>query len=254
MEATTYVWTSGGGWEMDESRNQTVQMVTDQKTYKAGDTAKILIMAGKPGTPVYVTVEGRDIHQYKLFRSQDSTVTFEVPVTGKDEPGINVNAAFVRNGVFFQATKYVRVPPVEHALNVKVSTDKPQYQPGQEASYSIEVTGAGGKPVPRAEFSLGVVDEAIYGVRRDNTPNILSFFFSRDYNRVPTISSLSYFFNGEAGKRRMQLAELRPRSRLAAIIEAGTSGSTEGKEGISGYGFLGRGFGYGRVRACARKG
>ncbi len=217
VEATTYVWASGGGWEPDETRAQTVQMVTDQKTYRAGDTARVLIMAGKPGTPVYVTVEGRDIHQYKLMRSQDSTVTFEVPVTAKDEPGINVAATFVRNGVSYQADKYVRVPPVEHTLNVKVSTDKPQYQPGQEASYSIDVTGAGGKPVPRAEFSLGVVDEAIYGVRRDNTPNILSFFFSHDYNRVPTFNSLMYFFNGEAGKRRMQLAELRPRSRLAQL-------------------------------------
>jgi uncharacterized protein YfaS (alpha-2-macroglobulin family) len=74
-----------------------------------------------------------------------------------------------------------------------------------------------GKPAPRAEFSLGVVDEAIYGVRRDTTQNILAFFFGRDYNRVSTDSSLEYFFNGEAGKRRMQLAELRPRSRLAQL-------------------------------------
>jgi hypothetical protein len=216
VQSDTYVWVAGGGWDMD-ARNQTVEMITDKKTYRAGDTAKLMIVAGKPGTAVYVTVEGRDIGNYKLLRAADSTVTFEVPVTVKDEPGITVNAVFVRDGVFYQGDKYIRVPPVEHTLNVKVSTDKPQYQPGQTADYAIDVTDGAGKPVPRADFSLGVVDEAIYGVRKDTTQDILSFFYSRDYNRVPTESSLNYFFNGEAGKRRMQLAELRPRSRLAQL-------------------------------------
>jgi alpha-2-macroglobulin len=216
VQATTYVWVDGGGWDMDV-RNQTVEMITDKKTYRAGDTAKLMIVAGKPGTAVYVTVEGRDIGQYKMLRATESTVTFEVPVTVKDEPGITVNAVFVRDGVFYRGDKYVHVPPVEHTLKVKVSTDKPQYQPGQTADYAIDVTDGAGKPVPRADFSLGVVDEAIYGVRKDTTQDILSFFYSRDYNRVPTESSLNYFFNGEAGKRRMQLAELRPRSRLAQL-------------------------------------
>jgi len=217
VQSDTYVWVAGGGWDMDFNRSQTVEMITDKKTYRAGDTARLMIVAGKPGTAVYVTVEGRDIGQYKVLRAADSTVTFEVPVTVKDEPGITVNAVYVRDGVFYQGDKYVRVPPVEHTLNVKVSTDKPQYQPGQTADYSIEATDAAGKPVPRTDFSLGVVDEAIYGVRKDTTQDILSFFYSRDYNRIPTLSSLNYFFNGEAGKRRMQLAELRPRSRLAQL-------------------------------------
>jgi len=217
VEGSTYVWVSGGSWGMDSTRGQAVQMITDKKTYRAGDTAKLMIVAGQPGTAVYVTVEGRDIRQYHLLRSQDSTLTFNVPVTAKDEPGITVNAAFVRNGLLRQGSKYVRVPPVEHELNVKVSTDKSQYLPGQVADYGIDVTGADGKPVPRAEFSLGVVDEAIYSVRRDDTQNILSFFYGRDYNRVFTQCSLEYYFSGEAGKRRMQLAQLRPRSRLAQL-------------------------------------
>src|SRR5207244_1991613 len=77
--------------------------------------------------------------------------------------------------------------------------------------------GPDGKPVPNAEFSLGVVDEAIYGIHRDTTPSPLSFFFGHDYNRVSTANSLGYYFSGEAGRRRMQLAQLRPRSRLAQL-------------------------------------
>src|SRR5262249_55272742 len=45
----------------------------------------------------------------------------------------------------------------------------------------------------------------------------ISFFFGRDYNAVYTADSLTYYFNGEAGKRRMRLADLRPPSRLAQL-------------------------------------
>ncbi|MBZ5620829.1 MAG: alpha-2-macroglobulin [Acidobacteriia bacterium] len=220
IEDYSYLWVSGGSrWESDfESRpNKDVQIIPDKKTYQAGDTAKLLIVTGKANTPVYVTVEGRDLKQLKLIRSVDSTAAFEVPVTAADEPGIRIGAAFVRKGNFYNGSKYLKVPPVSHQLNVKLSTDKPQYLPGQAAEYSIDVSGADGQPVPRAEFSLGVVDEAIYGIRKDTTPDILGFFFGSEGNSVYTDQSLEYYFNGEAGKRRMRLAELRPASRLAQL-------------------------------------
>ena len=122
---------------------------------------------GQPNTAVYVTIEGRNVREHKVLRSQDSTVSFEVPITAQDEPGITVNAAFVRDGVFHNGSKFVKVPPVQHQMNVSVKSDKPQYLPGQTAEYSIEATSIDGKPVPGAEFSLGVVDEAIYGIRPD---------------------------------------------------------------------------------------
>ncbi|HVV44422.1 MAG TPA: MG2 domain-containing protein, partial [Bryobacteraceae bacterium] len=217
VEDVAYIWNAGGAREGSESRDQSVQIVTDKKSYSAGETAKLMIVAGQRGTAVYVTVGGRNIEEYRLLRAQDATVSFDLPLSAQSEPGISVNASFVRNGVLYSSDKYVRVPPAEHTLNVKVSTDKPQYQPGQTATYSIDVTGADGKPVPRAEFSLGVVDEAIYGVRRDTTQDIVSFFYGRDFRTPSTSSSLSYYFSGEAGKRRMQLAGLRPRSHLAQL-------------------------------------
>jgi alpha-2-macroglobulin len=217
LQAEAYLWVSGGQWNLDQGPNQAVQIITDKKTYRAGDTAKLLIVAGHRGTPVYVTVEGQDIRKCQLIRSEDSTLSLDVPVTAADEPGITVTAGFIRNGVFHNGSKYVKIPPVEHQLNVKLTTDKPQYLPGQTAEYSIDVSGPDGKPVPRAEFSLGVVDEAIYGIRRDTTQDIVSFFFSHNFNRVSTDSSLEYYFSGEAGKRRMRLAELRPPSRLAQL-------------------------------------
>jgi alpha-2-macroglobulin len=216
-EGSSSLWVSGGNWDFESDENPSVQIITDKKTYVAGDVPKLLIAAGQPNTAVFVTIEGRNVREYKILRSQDSTVPFELPVTAQDEPGVTVNAAFVRDGVFHNGSKYVKVPPVQHSMNVSVKTDKPQYQPGQSAEYTLEATGFDGKPVPNADFSVGVVDEAIYGIRPDTTLGILDFFFPRDYDRVSTDNSLQYFFNGQSGKRRMQLAGLRPPSRLAQL-------------------------------------
>ncbi|MGO9256596.1 MAG: alpha-2-macroglobulin family protein [Bryobacteraceae bacterium] len=217
IEDYSYVWVSGGGFDFESGQDQAIPIVPDKKQYRAGDTAKLLIVTGKPNTPVYVAVEGRDLREWRLVRSADSTATFEIPVTAQDEPGISVSAGFVRKGTYYAGTKYLRVPPAEHQLNVKVATDKPQYLPGQTAEYSIDVTGNDGKPVPRAEFSLGVVDEAIYAIVKDTTQDPIEFFFGNTWNVVSTEISLDYYFTGEAGKRRMRLAELRAPSRLAQL-------------------------------------
>jgi hypothetical protein len=218
VEDYGYFFVSGGGLtDFGPADNRNLQIVPDKKTYRAGETAHLMIVAGKPDTPVYITVEGRDLRQYRIVRSPGSTVSFDFPIAADDEPGITVSAAFIRNGNFYGGQKYIKAPPVEHQLNVKLATDKPQYLPGQTADYSLEATDSEGKPAPRAEFSLGVVDEAIYGIRKDMTPDLVSVFYQNAWNRVFTDISLDYYFNGEAGKRRMRLAELRPASRLAQL-------------------------------------
>ncbi len=218
VEDDSWLWVEGGGgWQTASGDDRGVQIVADKKSYAAGDTAKLLIVTGQPDTAVYISVEGRTLRDCKLLRSTGATVTYEVPVGASDEPGITIAASFVRKGAFYNGVKYINVPPVDHRLNVKLDTDRPQYLPGQTAQYNIQVTGPDGQPVPRAEFSLGVVDEAIYGLRPDTTRDPVAYFFEREWNRVNSDISLEYYFNGEAGKRRMRLAELRRPTRLAQL-------------------------------------
>ena len=253
-EGSSAVWVSGGVWEeVESSENPSVQIIPDKKTYAAGDVAKLLIGTGQADTPVYVSIEGRNIRRHQLLRSQESTASFEIPVTSKDEPGIAVSAVFVRDGVLHSGVNYVRVPPVQHQMNVSVKTDKAQYLPGQTAQYSIEATGVDGKPVSGAEFSLAVVDEAIYGIRPDTMPTLLDFFFSKDYDHVLTDSSLQYYFSGQSGKRQMQLAGLRVPSRLAQL-KPDRLVLPKIRKAFSGYRFLGCGRGDGQLRPCAGEG
>jgi len=75
-------------------------------------------------------------------------------------------------------------PPVSHQLNVSVATDRPQYRPGETAQYTVQVSSPDGKPAAGAELSLGVVDEAIYAIRRDMTQDPLAFFATLSYQNT----------------------------------------------------------------------
>ena len=217
VEGTTYLWAPGNGFEWGEGAQRTVQIIPDKKSYKKGDKAKLLLITGQPNTPVLVTIEGRDLRSYQVIRSTAATAEFEYEVTSDDEPGFFVSAQFLRHGELFQSQKRISVPPEDHKLEIKVSTDKPQYLPGQTATYTLAAFTPEGKPLANADLSLGVVDEAIYAIRKDTTPDILNFFYGHEYDAVNTQNSLNFYFNGEAGTRRMRLAELRGSSKLAQL-------------------------------------
>lgn len=138
-----------------------------------------------------------------------TTATFEIPITSAHQPNFFLDAVFVKNSKLYRGTKSVRVPPDEKTLKVEVKTAKQEYQPGEPATFSVEAHDYKGQPVS-AEFSLGIVDEAIYAIRKESFPDLLTVFYGRSYNRVQTDSSFYYYFSGEAGTRRMQLARLRP--------------------------------------------
>jgi uncharacterized protein YfaS (alpha-2-macroglobulin family) len=207
VKDSAYIWVSGGAsWY--SSGAERLQIVPDKKNYKPGETAKVLIVAA-PGAHLWVTSEGRTVHQSQFVTAKDASVSVEVPIAREFAPNFYVTAVMMKDNRLVQGTRMIRVPPVEHQLALSLTPSKPQFKPGEPAVYTIEAKDSGGKPVA-AEVSLGVVDEAIYAVRPETAPDITNFFYGREYNRISTDSSMNYYFQGEAGKRRMQLARMRP--------------------------------------------
>ena len=107
----------------------------------------------------------------------------------------------------YQGTKYIKVPPVEPPAERQRSPPTSRSTGrARRRSTACRSPAPTASPCRGAEFSLGVVDEAIYAIRRDTTQDPLAFFFGHEWNMVHTEDSLNFYFNGEAGKRRMRLA------------------------------------------------
>ncbi len=216
VESSTWIYSGGEDWDFGEGGERRVQLVPDQKHYAPGDTAHILVITGVKHARVLVSVEGAALSQLRMVDAPGPSVTVDVPITTESSPDIFVSASFFFDNEFYNGTKMVKVPPNDRKLSVEIKSSKPQYTPGEGAQLTVDAKDAAGKPV-NAEISVGVVDEAIYGIKPDTTPDGIQIFYGTQYNTVQTDSSLSYYFHGEAGKRRMQLAALRPHRSFAAL-------------------------------------
>ena len=215
-EATfsTSLWISGMATFAEGARYHRVDVYPDKHSYKPGDTAHVLIATHEPGAQVLVTTEGQQVYTWSLHPAAGDSMTVDVPIEERFEPNFFLNVAFVKNEQLFESSKNISVPAAEKVLKVTVETDKPQYRPGEQVTYTLTAQDAEGHPVS-AELSLGVVDEAIYAVRPDTVEPPEKVFYARGWDRVMTQLSTAYWFTGYSGRHKMELALLRAPTRLA---------------------------------------
>ena len=208
------LWISGAGFFAEDVQYRRVDIYPDKHSYKPGDTAHVLIATHEPGAQVLVTTEGQQVYTWSLQPAAGDSLTVDVPIEERFEPNFFLNIAFVKNEQLLEGSKNISVPAVEKVLKVTVETDKPQYRPGEQVTYTLTAQDAEGHPAS-AELSLGVVDEAIYAVRPDTVDPPEKVFYARAWDKVFTQFSTTYWFMGYSGRHKMELAQLRAPTRLA---------------------------------------
>jgi hypothetical protein len=207
-------------WILDPGDNwywnyRELTMRLDKRTYKPGETATLLIGSPKPGTPVLVTLEVDGVRKAEVVRSRAAAISYRIPITPDMSPNVFVGAVMLADENQYEQTTRLRVPDPTTQLQVSIKPDKDRYVPGEQGKLLVSVTDATGKGAP-AELGLGVVDEAIYLVRPDTTPNIHTFFHGSRQNAVGTNSSLSFSFESTIVRLRdvVALAGVAPRAPL----------------------------------------
>jgi uncharacterized protein YfaS (alpha-2-macroglobulin family) len=175
-----------------------MQLVTDKKSYFAGETATILVLTPTPRAQVLFTVEGGDLYQAEVLQAKGHAAMIQVKISDKQTPNFFISATSIAAGQIYTRQRSVIVPPRDKLLKVEVAPDKPIVEPGDEVGFTVIVTDHAGKPVPDAEVVVGIVDEAIYSVSPEITVPIESFFYHRKRNDVRSNDSLSFRFFGSS--------------------------------------------------------
>ncbi|MGA3324007.1 MAG: MG2 domain-containing protein [Terriglobia bacterium] len=211
----TSLWISNvGSFAEEEGAAHRVDIYPDKHSYKPGDTAHVLISTHEPGAQVLVTTEGQQVYTWSLHPAAGDSLTVDIPIEERFEPNFFLNIAFVKNEQLLEGSKNISVPAAEKVLKVTVETDKPEYRPGEQVTYTVTAQDAEGHPAS-AELSLGVVDEAIYAVRPESAEPPEKVFYARGWDQVFTQFSTTYWFMGYSGRHKMELAQLRAPTRLA---------------------------------------
>ena len=194
-ESSDYVWAyDGSPWYYDY---QSVTVNSDKPEYAVGDTATLTIDSPIENGYALITLEGIGLGKAEVVPIKGSTLTYKVKVTDAMRPNQTVGVTLLGKGQYYTDTTTLVVPPKEKFLDFKLSSDKEVYKPGETATYTVKLTDSSGKGV-QAQVSLGLVDEGIYLVREDTTPDIRGFFYAWRGNVVGTQTAGDYYFGQAA--------------------------------------------------------
>jgi alpha-2-macroglobulin len=190
----TSIWIANGNnpylLSENEAEKQGFQIKLDKKVYKAGDVAKVMIsgpFTGKEGAEALITIEANKLYHHQTIALDGSAKLVELPILESYQPNVYVSVAVAGpKKQFYTASEMIKVSPVEHFVNVVVTTDKDTYHPGDTVNYTLQATDQNSKPVANAEVSLGIVDESIYAIRPEAAQDIRRYFYQERYNEVYT--------------------------------------------------------------------
>ncbi|MEJ2368444.1 MAG: alpha-2-macroglobulin family protein, partial [Acidobacteriota bacterium] len=169
------------------SDNNIIDLVPEHKSYKPGDTARIMIKSPWEKATALYTVEREGIRQYHEFALTSTQQTIEVPITQKDIPNVYVSVLLVKGRTsdviakdgsdpgkptFRMGYCELKVDNAAKRLHVDISTDKEEYRPADNATVTVKVKDANGKPA-HAEVTLWAVDYGVLSLTGYKTPDVL---------------------------------------------------------------------------------
>lgn len=196
LEATHWLWYVGENYSSVYSYSG-IDLTLDKDSYQVGDKAKIIITTGHKGHYALVTFEADQLYDYDVVKLSGNAMVLTRTLTQKDSPNVYVHVHGIFQSSFVSKHKMIVIPPVQKFLTVQIEPDKKHYEPGEPASFAVQLLDAQGKPVV-GEVSVGVVDESLYAIRADHTADIRKHFYGLRQLRVSTYHSL-YFWSYSRG-------------------------------------------------------
>ncbi|HEU0253323.1 MAG TPA: MG2 domain-containing protein, partial [Pyrinomonadaceae bacterium] len=191
IKAETYVFVASNATTDLGYRNSGLQIIVDNDTFRAGQTAPVMIATDANDRYVLFSVEADDLFSYKLVHVTGNAKLLEVPIEQQHVPNVFLSALMISNTGMTLDTKQVIVPPVEQFLAVAVKADREQYQPREDGTLTVTTKDAKGRPVS-AEVALGLVDESIRYIQEDYAGDPRQFYYgSRRNHTVQTQSTLN---------------------------------------------------------------
>ncbi len=177
-----------------------VKLRLDRRSFSIGDSVHSYAETSAPGRPILMVLEGREIWAYRVSPKAAKGFSWTTSLTGEMTPNAYLTASqWSKNGLL-TSVKTVPIPDLRRQIHVEVTPEHRVFEPGQLARYSVRTTDAHGNAVP-AEVGVVVVDEAIYGLQADSTPDIYGHYWGLRPNRVATFEAMPTEVSGGAYQR-----------------------------------------------------
>jgi uncharacterized protein YfaS (alpha-2-macroglobulin family) len=176
-----------------------IDLVPERKTYKPGETARIMIQSPWEQATALVTTEREGIRSHRQFALTSTQQSISVPIEDGDIPNLFVSVLLVKGRTnrppssdaatggpstpdndtsdpgkpsFRLGYVELKVEDASKRLTVAVKTNKEEYRPGNAAKVSLDVKDRQGRGAP-SEVTLWAVDYGVLSLTAYRTPDIL---------------------------------------------------------------------------------
>jgi uncharacterized protein YfaS (alpha-2-macroglobulin family) len=196
------LWVAGGKRPPSrELAQEKVELIPNQKEYKPGETAELLVQAPFPNAEAVLTLRRSGLVSSERFTLSGASHTLRIPIKDEFTPNIHVqvdlvgaaertdDAGQVKAGVpkrpaFASGQLNLAVPPVTRKLAVTATPRDKALEPGGTTDVSVEVRDAAGQPVRGGEVALVVVDEAVLALTGYKLGDPLATFYQQRGDEV----------------------------------------------------------------------
>jgi alpha-2-macroglobulin len=209
MAVSTWVCVFSSADEWFVRTKNEITIAADKDSYQPGQRARFMIESTFSGPALLTFERGHVLRSVPVELTAPLTVV-ETTMTAADAPNVFVTInAWQPSKVtpsddydweYWGSNRpesYLRLATVEVAvdagakqLQVAISTDRKEYAPGGPMQVTIDVSDAGGNPVP-AEVSLAVVDESVFSLSEEQSPDIFTAFYGTRERSIRTYDSMS---------------------------------------------------------------
>ncbi|MEP2776255.1 MAG: MG2 domain-containing protein [Luteolibacter sp.] len=179
-----------------------IKLVSEKKSYKPGETARILVLSPIEGTAL-VTVEREKILSSRLVELKADNPVIEIPLTDDHAPNAYVSILIVKGSA--ESAREIKEPQLRlgycelqvenlrDRLEVAIDDPSGSSRPGTEVTLSGAVKTSDGSPAVGAEVTLYAVDEGTLAVMGYDTPDPMAYFYDRRYLHVNAGTSFQDF-------------------------------------------------------------
>jgi uncharacterized protein YfaS (alpha-2-macroglobulin family) len=200
IRSSTYLWISSRtfvSWRQEN--NDRVELVTDKRSYKPGETAGVLIPSPFQGNvKALLTVERGHIFNHRVITLQSNSDQVTVPILSEYAPNAYVSIVIIKgtdraNPIPSYRVGYANldVSAEEKELTIQIVPDRTtSYQPGSKATFDLRAADYEGRGV-EAELSLQLVDLSVLALTDGAQGTMLDHFYRKRGLGVRTGATLA---------------------------------------------------------------
>ncbi len=223
-----WIYSDNGG-DID-SKYRELEVTLNKASMEKSGEVTCLVKSRFTDSYVMLTLEGRDVYETKVIKMNKHVVPVTFSIDSKLAPNLFIRGAMQRGRALYTTDSEVTIPVDDVKLYITLIPEKEKYGPGETARIKVNAVDPAGKPVS-ADFSLAAVDESIFYIRSDSTPEISGFFYSKISNWV--ITTYSYPITLLAGAGKDASVRVRENFRDTAFWESNIKTDAKGEAEVS---------------------